>query len=34
MWRITAAIDLIIHGHIGQVYNISGHNEMSNIDIS
>lgn len=28
------AIDLIIHnGKIGQVYNVGGHNEMSNIDI-
>ncbi len=28
------AIDLIIHkGHAGEVYNISGHNEMRNIDI-
>lgn len=28
------AIDLIIHkGHIGEVYNIGGHNEMKNIDI-
>lgn len=28
------AIDLIIHnGHIGEVYNIGGHNEMRNIDI-
>ena len=28
------AIDLIIqNGHIGNVYNIGGHNEMSNIDI-
>ena len=28
------AIDLVIHkGHIGEVYNIGGHNEMRNIDI-
>lgn len=28
------AIDLIIHnGHIGEIYNIGGHNEMRNIDI-
>ena len=28
------AIDLIIHnGRVGQVYNIGGHNEMTNIDI-
>ncbi len=28
------AIDLIIHeGQVGEVYNIGGHNEMSNIDI-
>ncbi|MCD8373251.1 MAG: dTDP-glucose 4,6-dehydratase [Clostridia bacterium] len=28
------AIDLIIHnGRVGEVYNIGGHNEMSNIDI-
>ena len=28
------AIDLIIHkGKVGEVYNIGGHNEMSNIDI-
>ena len=28
------AIDLIIHyGHVGEVYNIGGHNEMSNIEI-
>ena len=28
------AVDLIIHnGRIGEVYNIGGHNEMSNIDI-
>lgn len=28
------AIDLIIHnGHIGEVYNVGGHNEMRNIDI-
>ena len=28
------AIDLIIHhGHVGEVYNIGGHNEMANIDI-
>ena len=28
------AIDLIIHkGRVGEVYNISGHNEMRNIDI-
>ena len=28
------AIDLIIHkGHIGEVYNVGGHNEMANIDI-
>lgn len=28
------AIDLIIHnGHVGEVYNIGGHNEMKNIDI-
>ena len=28
------AIDLIIHkGHVGEVYNIGGHNEMRNIDI-
>lgn len=28
------AIDLIIHnGHIGEVYNVGGHNEMKNIDI-
>lgn len=29
-----AAIDLILErGHVGQVYNIGGHNEMKNIDI-
>lgn len=29
-----AAIDLILlHGKVGQVYNIGGHNEMKNIDI-
>ena len=28
MWRITAA-----QGTVGEVYNIGGHNEMSNIDI-
>lgn len=28
------AIDLIIHnGHVGEIYNIGGHNEMRNIDI-
>lgn len=28
------AIDLIIHnGRVGEVYNIGGHNEMTNIDI-
>ncbi|MBQ6320857.1 dTDP-glucose 4,6-dehydratase [Candidatus Saccharibacteria bacterium] len=28
------AIDLIIHdNHLGEVYNVGGHNEMSNIDI-
>jgi dTDP-glucose 4,6-dehydratase len=28
------AIDLVIHGgHVGEVYNIGGHNEMRNIDI-
>ena len=28
------AIDLIIHkGRVGEVYNVSGHNEMANIDI-
>ena len=28
------AIDLIIHnGHVGEVYNVGGHNEMRNIDI-
>lgn len=28
------AIDLIMrHGHIGEVYNVGGHNEMRNIDI-
>ena len=28
------AIDLILqHGHVGEVYNIRGHNEMGNIDI-
>ena len=28
------AIDLILHkGRIGEVYNVGGHNEMSNIDI-
>ena len=28
------AIDLIIHnGRVGEVYNVGGHNEMSNIDI-
>lgn len=28
------AIDLIIHkGNVGEVYNVGGHNEMSNIDI-
>ena len=28
------AIDLIIHnGKVGEVYNVGGHNEMSNIDI-
>lgn len=28
------AIDLIIHkGHLGEVYNVGGHNERSNIDI-
>lgn len=28
------AIDLILHkGHVGEVYNVGGHNEMKNIDI-
>ena len=28
------AIDLIVHnGHVGEVYNVGGHNEMKNIDI-
>lgn len=28
------AIDLVIHnGHVGEVYNVGGHNEMKNIDI-
>ena len=28
------AIDLIIHkGRVGEVYNVGGHNEMTNIDI-
>ena len=28
------AIDLILHeGHVGEVYNVGGHNEMQNIDI-
>lgn len=29
-----SAIDLIIHkGHVGEIYNIGGHNELSNIEV-
>ena len=33
MWK-TSAIDLIIrHGREGEVYNVGGHNEKSNLDV-
>ena len=34
MEKCCEAIDLIIHkGRVGEVYNVGGHNEMTNIDI-